>query len=807
MKTEKSMKRLFIIVALAGLMCAGSVSAQGFGTRELFNEGWYFHLGDGRYLGAQMLDHSSWRKVELPHDWSVELPASPVLSSCTGYLPGGIGWYRKDFTVPADRKSDRVYIYFEGVYNNSEVFINGKWIGKRPNGYVSFLYDLTPYIRFGERNVIAVRVDHSEDADSRWYTGSGIYRDVYLVYAAPVHIGLWGVGYQTTLEGSSATVDVETRIMNDGSHTANLRFEQTLCAPTGEVVARVRGNSRVEASSEGMYRSTLRVRDARLWSLEERNLYLLKTEVRDARGQVLDRNETRVGIRKITFDADRGFALNDVPMKIKGVCIHHDAGCLGAAVPERVWRQRLEQLKRIGCNAIRMSHNPQAPCVYDLCDELGFLVMDEAFDEWEYPKKKWISGWNKGKPGFQGSYSYFREWGSRDLADMVRRDRNHPSIIMWSIGNEVDYPNDPYSHPVLDREGISQQHQRGYQPSQPRAERLGEIARELVAQVKRYDRSRPVTAALAGAVMSNETDYPGVLDIVGYNYTEYRYAEDHARYPERVLYGSETRHDLKAWRAVTDNDYISGQFIWTGFDYLGEAGPWPSRGFTTGMIDLAGNIKPNGYFRRSLWLESPNIYVGTYPSRDRIRTNAPSLWNYDPGDTIRVVAYTNCESAELYLDDKLVGGRKPYDAETGVIHWDIPYRPGCLKAVGYDGSSASASWEVPTTGRPYAIRAWLEEASTVHAGDVLLLRMEVVDEEGRVVTLADNMITCHLSGPVRLLGLENAGGNAADNYRSDRLRCQNGRLLGYLKATAPGEVRLELTSPLLEKQELRFRVE
>lgn len=783
------------------------MSAQGFGTRELFNDAWHFHLGDGRYFGAQMLDHSSWREVELPHDWSVELPASPALASCTGYLPGGIGWYRKDFTVPANRQGKRVYIYFEGVYNNSEVFINGKWIGKRPNGYVSFLYDLTPYIRFGERNVIAVRVDHSEDADSRWYTGSGIYRDVYLVYADPVHVGLWGVGYATTLEGSGAEVKVETRIVNDGDRAAKLRIEQTLYGPSGDVVATSRGGSRLEAASDCTYRSTLRVRNARLWSLEERNLYLLKTEVSDTRGQVLDRNETRVGIRKITFDADRGFALNDVPMKIKGVCIHHDAGCLGAAVPVTVWRQRLEQLKRIGCNAIRMSHNPQAPCLYDLCDELGFLVMDEAFDEWEYPKKKWISGWNKGKPGFQGSYSYFREWGSRDLADMVRRDRNHPSIIMWSIGNEVDYPNDPYSHPVLDREGISQQHQRGYQPSQPRAERLGEIARELVAQVKRFDRSRPVTAALAGAVMSNETDYPGSLDIVGYNYTEYRYAGDHARYPDRVLYGSETRHDLKAWKAVAENDYISGQFIWTGIDYLGEAGPWPSRGFTTGLIDLAGNIKPNGYFRRSLWLEAPNIYVGTYPSSDRIRTNAPSLWNYDPGDTIRVVVYTNCDSAELYLDEELVGERKPYDAGTGVIHWDIPYRPGSLRAVGYDGDRAAAGWEVPTTGRPYAIRASLDQTAPHHAGDVRLLRMEVVDEEGRVVTLADNLITCHLSGPVRLLGLENAGGSAADNYRSNQLRCRNGRLLGYLKVETPGEIRIELTSPLLEKAELRFQAE
>lgn len=802
------MKKLPVIIACLGVVWSiGAVRAQGFGEKELFNDSWHFHLGGGRYLGAQMLDHSSWREVDLPHDWSVEQPASPALASCTGYLPGGIGWYRKDFTVPAEQNGNRVCIYFEGVYNNSEVFINGKWIGKRPNGYVSFMYDLTPYIRFGGKNVIAVRVDHSDDADSRWYTGSGIYRDVYLVYANPVHIALWGVSYVTALEGAGAKIDVETRLCNESGSDARLRIVQTLLSPAGEVVATGRGSSSVAAGGEQTYRSSLRLKKAQLWSLEERNLYLLKTEVLDARGQVVDRNETRVGIREITFDPDKGFALNGRTMKIKGVCIHHDAGCLGAAVPASVWRRRLEQLKEIGCNAIRMSHNPQAPCVYDLCDELGFLVMDEAFDEWEYPKKKWITGWNKGTPGFQGSYAYFREWGRRDLADMVRRDRNHPSIIMWSIGNEVDYPNDPYSHPVLDQEGISQQHKRGYQPSQPRAERLGEIARELVAEVKLHDRSRPVTAALAGAVMSNETDYPGALDIVGYNYTEYRYAQDHKAYPDRVLYGSETRHDLKAWRAVADNDYISGQFIWTGFDYLGEAGPWPSRGFTTGMIDLAGNIKPNGYFRRSLWLERPNIYIGTYLKNDRIRTNAESTWNYEAGDMVRVVAYTNCESAELLLDGERVGERKAYDPETGVICWDIPYRDGLLKAVGYDGDREVAAYEVKTTGRPYAIRATLDALPEIEPGDVVVVQIEVVDEQGDVVLLADNLVKCKLSGAVSLLGLENGGGNAADNYRDNEHRCKGGRMIGYLKPTASGEVQVEFTSPLLKKSVLSFRVE
>ena len=602
------MTKLRITVVLLALVGALNSWSQGFGNRELINADWYFNLGDIKYGGSEYLDHSEWRKLELPHDWSVEAVASPELASCTGYLPGGIGWYRKDLDIPKVQNGNKVYIYFEGIYNNSEVFINGKWIGKRPNGYVSFMYELTPYLKFGGRNVLAVRVDHSQDADSRWYTGSGIYRDVYLVYANPVHIRLWGVSYSAKVNKKNAVLSVQTEVDNTGKLPVAVKVLHEVFDRDGKKVGAGSLDYSLRAGEMVKKELAVSIVQPKLWSLEDPYLYTIRTTLSKG-GKVIDRTETRAGIRSLTFDPNKGFALNGKFLKVKGVCIHHDAGCLGAAVPKEVWRRRLLQLKEIGCNAVRMSHNPQATCVYELCDELGILVKDEAFDEWEYAKKKWITGWNKGKPGFQGSASYFREWSKRDLADMIRRDRNHPSIIMWSIGNEVDYPNDPYSHPVLDQSEIGQQHVRGYRKEQPRAERLGDIAKELVTEAKKYDLSRPVTAALAGAVMSNETDYPAVLDVVGYNYTENRYRQDHEKYPKRILYGSETRHDLNAWKAVRDNEFIFGQFIWTGFDYLGEAGPWPSRGFTTGMIDLAGNIKPNGYFRRALWLESPTVYV------------------------------------------------------------------------------------------------------------------------------------------------------------------------------------------------------
>lgn len=492
---------------------------QGFGNRELINVDWYFNLGDIKYGGAEFFDHSEWRKLELPHDWSVESVASPSLASCTGYLPGGIGWYRKDLDIPKNKEGNKVYVYFEGVYNNSEVFINGKWIGKRPNGYVSFMYDLTPYLNFGGRNVLAVRVDHSQDADSRWYTGSGIYRDVYLVYANPVHIGLWGVSYSAKVNQKNAVLSVQAEVENTDKMPVTVKVLHEVFDRDGKKVGAGSRDYSLKADEMVKKELTISVAQPKLWSLENPYLYTIKTTLSKG-GKVIDRTETQAGIRSLTFDPNKGFALNGKLMKVKGVCIHHDAGCLGVAVPKEVWRRRLLQLKEIGCNAVRMSHNPQATCVYELCDELGILIKDEAFDEWEYAKKKWITGWNKGKPGFQGSASYFREWSKKDLADMIRRDRNHPSIIMWSIGNEVDYPNDPYSHPVLDQAEIGQQHVRGYRKEQPRAERLGDIAKELVEEAKKHDLSRPVTAALAGAVMSNETDYPAALDVVGYNYTE-----------------------------------------------------------------------------------------------------------------------------------------------------------------------------------------------------------------------------------------------------------------------------------------------
>ncbi len=797
------MKRL-IFTALMSLLTL-SMMGQDFGRRVSLNDDWRFHLGELKYGGIANLPTDDWQQITVPHDWSVLQQASPEYASCTGFFPGGIGWYRRQVEVPAEEQGNKVYVYFEGVYNNSEVYFNGQPIGKRPYGYVSFMYDVTPYVNWGESNSLAVKVDHSEDADSRWYTGSGIYRDVWMVYANPVHIDLWGVAWSAEVENGKAVVNVATEVKNDSGAKASVKVKEELLDAEGRVIATATRSASVEAGTTGVVKSALSVASPSMWDLESPYLYTLNTSVMQG-NEMIDSSSCKVGIRTIEFDPDKGFSLNGRNIKMKGVCVHHDSGALGAAAYKSVWRYRLENLKKIGCNAIRTSHNPMATSFYELCDEMGFLVMDEAFDEWEYPKNKWIEGWNVGEPGHQGYAKYFAEWNVRDVHSMVKRDRKHTSIVMWSIGNEVDYPNDPYSHPILDHEGIGQQHEAGYKPERLNANRIGVIGKVLAAEVRSLDTSRPVTAALAGAVMSNQTELPGALDVVGYNYTENRYDMDHKTYPQRVLYGSENRHDIESWYAVKDNEHIFGQFIWTGIDYLGESRGWPVRGFSSGLLDMAGNIKPSGYFRRALWAESPVAYLGAYripalgAAARMLSTGAPQVWNYDEGAPVRVVCYTNCDAAELMLNGKLVGERKEYDPKTGIIYWDVNYQPGTLSVVAYNDGAKAAEDAIKTTG--VAVKMAAEVLDNVDGGEERIVVVNMLDEQGNRVMLADNEISCRVNGGA-LMGMENGADDATVSYIDAKHRCKDGTMLIFVRKTAD-ESALTLSSPMMQSVEVKF---
>jgi hypothetical protein len=794
--------RVLSVLIIFLFISSASRAQVSFGESHLINDDWYFTLDNPKNAQDSVFDHDQWRKLDLPHDWSIEATLSPSLSSCTGYLPGGIGWYRKTLDFSKLSLDQKVYLYFEGVYNRSEVYINGQLVGKRPNGYISFCYDITGYINRSDDNVLALKVDHSLSADSRWYTGSGIYRNVYLITSQKIHFDQWGVRYTTPeVSTKKATLEVTMDVKNETDDSQHLNLVNVLIDSAGNEVASAIKTIEISAQSIQTENVALKVTSPELWGLDDPYRYTLKTSI-VAGKNIVDKTETQVGIRSIRFDANTGFYLNGKNTKIKGVCIHHDAGCLGSAVPKEVWWRRLQTLKELGCNAIRMSHNPQAPDVYDLCDELGLLVMDEAFDEWEFSKRKWLVGWNKGKPGYEGSYDFFEEWSSRDVADMVRRDRNHPSIIMWSIGNEVDYPNDPYSHPVLDHGRIQQKVYGGYLPDAPQADRLGDIAKRLSSEVRKHDVSRPVTAALAGVIMSNETDYPACLDICGYNYTENRYDIDHEKYPERVIYGSENGHSMSAWNAVKNNDFIAAQFLWTGIDYLGESGKWPARGGNGGLLNYAGFVKPRGEFRRALWSQQPVAYLGT--SNINLNTNklirqAWPVWNYDKGEVVKVLAFTNSTKAQLMLNGKQLGDVKEYDKETGVFIWEIPFEAGKLEVVGLDASgNAACKSTIQTSKRPHAIIVHQDKMVISANKGLAQIAISIVDEDGIPVLLSDNEITCTINGPAKLLGLEAGDDRDMGDYRDNKQRVYMGKMIAYIQASGKqGDIEVEFSSPWL----------
>jgi beta-galactosidase len=506
---------------------------------------------------------------------------------------------------------------------------------------------------------------------------------------------------------------------------------------------------------------------------------------------VTDETSTAFGIRTIQFDPDQGFALNGVRMKLRGVCLHHDAGPLGAAVPAPVLERRLRALQALGVNAIRTSHNPPAPELLDLCDRLGLLVMDEAFDEFTPTKKKWVEGWNVGQPGRFGYGEVFAEWGVRDAQDLVRRDRNHPSVILWSIGNEVDYPNDPFSHPVLGER---------YQPANPRAENLVTCAAPLVAAVHALDRTRPVTAALASILMSNAVGLPEELDAVGYNYQEADYAADHAKYPRRVIYGSENSHSYAAWAAVRGHAYVGGQFLWTGIDYLGEAGVWPNRANGAGLLDLCGFKKPAAWFRQSLWSDQPMVYLCVPTGTANRRAIAAEHWNWPAGSTVTVACYTNCAEVELTLNGRQLGTQPRTAAVDGVLNWQVPYEPGVLKAVGRVDGREMCSFALETAGAANRLALRPDTRQLRADGrDICQLEFQIVDAHGVRVPDAAPEVTFAISGPAVILGIGNGDLDNTESCRGPTHQAFQGRGLAILQATDDaGDITVRATAPGLE---------
>lgn len=752
---------------------------------QLLDTGWKFYKGDVTAAQGIKFDDSAWKTVNIPHDWSIEGPYESKWASGTGYLPGGVGWYRKIITLSPQYRDKCVFIEFDGVYRDSEVWINGKPLGKRPFGYISFQYDLTPHVNFdGKANILAVRVDHTDFADSRWYTGSGIYRPVRLYIKDKLHIAQWGVFVTTPkISPAESEIQIQTDVENLNHSECRYELATEIISSQGKSIAAISTAYKIKPDTKETIAQTAKIPNPVLWTANSPSLYRLISKVISA-DKIIDQQETVFGIREIRFDADKGFFLNGVNMKLKGVCVHHDGGPVGAAVPVQMWQRRLRLLKEVGCNAIRMSHNPPDPALLDLCDQMGFLVMDEAFDEFTPPKKKWVTGWNQGTPSRKGYGEVFAEWSVRDIQDMVRRDRNHPSIILWSIGNEIDYKNDPFTHPALGPE---------FDPNAPPAQRLVTYGKPLVAAVKELDSTRPVTAALATAPMSNAAGFADILDVVGYNYQEQYYAQDHKTYPARILLGSENGMHYEAWKAVTDNDYISGQFLWLGVDFLGEARGWPDKASRSGLLDLCGYKKPIGWFRQALWSDKPMVYLcaaSTRGQQDQPRRGPRNLqdsWNWPDGSDIRVFCYTNCQSVELFLNDVSLGVKSLHDTPGLRMNWYVPYQAGTLKAVGKNENKIACEYFLHTAGPAKKIGLNIDPASHyLDEKNTFQLEVFVLDEKGILVPDAENEIELKIDGPARLLGFGN-GNNASHDYETDAVhKVYQGRALAIIQSDDPG---------------------
>ncbi len=743
-------------------------------TTESLDFDWRFYLGDASGAENPSFDDASWTAIDVPHDWSITLPfnQSSAASFGGGYLDGGLGWYRKSFSLPVESSGQKIYVQFDGVYMDSTVWLNGTEVCARPYGYSSFECDITNDAEFGATNVLAVRVNNQLPS-SRWYSGSGIYRHVWLKTVNPVHVAYTGVHVTTPqISAESATVSIKASVRNDTAGSQSVTVQGSIRDAAGTEVGTVtspeqsiNGESTVDVEMTGA------VPSPQLWSVSSPTMYTVITTV-SVDGEVVDTYKTPLGIRSFSFDANSGFSLNGQPMKLNGVCNHHDLGALGAAVNHRAIEKRLQMLKEMGANAIRTSHNPPAPEMLDFADRMGFLVVDEAFDMWYGAKT-------------DHDYArFFREWADTDMKDFVARDRNHPSVIIWSIGNEIAQAGD-------------------------RA-----VVQQLIDAIHSMDQTRVTAQAYAAWVGIDSLT--GLEDVVGINYAPDRYDSVHSDHPDWKLFASESSSAFKSrgiynnndtqassydnfaagwghtaetsWENVNTRPWIAGEFIWTGFDYIGEPTPyeWPAKSSYFGIIDTANLPKDIFYFYQSKWNADgpPMVHI------------VPMDWtSWGSGSNVRVFAYSNADSVELLLNGESLGS-KDVDPAQGHLEWSVRFATGTLEARATKDGTVVATDQVQTAGSAASLVLNVDRGSIAADGrDLAFVEVSVVDAQGVVVPQASNLIDFTIDGPGKIVGVDNGNAISHESYKGTSRSAFSGKAVAIVQAsTTPGDITLSAAS-------------
>lgn len=794
-----------IVIGLLLIGCLLKTSAQNavIERKQLFNFDWKFALGDSSANSLPNFDESNWRKLDLPHDWSIEGKSEINNPSAGdgGFYPMGTAWYRKTFSVPSQWKGQKISIYFEGVYMNAEVFVNGKSVGIQPYGFTSFEFDLSAYLKFGQKNTMAVKVDNSQQKNCRWYSGSGIYRNVWLMIKNPVYVKNWGVAI-TTLEVKNkiARIQVKTMVKNETAVSQNLLLSSVVYSKMGKNVADSSTKLALQPNEEKETIQIVTVENPNLWSVENPNLYQVKSTIKTA-SKVLDAATTDFGIRTIDFSAEKGFLLNGKKTILNGGCVHHDNGALGSAAYERAEERKVQLLKAAGFNAVRTSHNPPSVSFLNACDRFGLLVIDEVFDGW------------KEKKNTHDYASIFDAWWKHDVTSMVMRDRNHPSIIMWSIGNEI-----------IER-------------TKPEAV---ETAKMLANAVRSIDATRPVTSAMTTWDQGWEIFDPlmAAHDVAGYNYQLHHAEEDHKRVPSRIIVQAESypKDAFSNWNLVQKHDYILGDFVWTAMDYIGESGigryvypgepegehwtgnwyPW--HGAYCGDIDLTGWRKPISHYRSLLYNDTEKLYMAVRepnPESGAIKLTSWAVWPTweswtwpgQEGKNIEVEVYSKYQKVRLYLNGKNIGEKETGISQEFKATFTIPYASGELKAVGLVNDKEVESVLLKTANQPAKIKL-MADRKTIMADnqDLVYVNVEITDDKGILNPNAQNQLSFKISGAGTIVGVDNADLKDADSYVASNRKAWHGRALVIVKSNhESGVIRLEVSSPGLSKNVIEIQ--